>query len=55
MFKYDKIKVVAALVLVTIFFSITWIGNSQKHVVITQSIARMSAKVRFLTYSVQVL
>ena len=42
MFKYDKIKAVAALVLVTIFFSITWIGNSQKHVVIAQSIARMS-------------
>ena len=45
LFKYDKIKAMAALVLATIFFSMTWIGNSQKHEVIAQSIARMSFRI----------
>ena len=31
LFKYDKIKAMAALVLATIFFNMAWIGNSQKH------------------------
>ena len=45
LFKYVKIKSMAALVLATIYFSMTWIGNSEKHDVIARSIARMSFRI----------
>ena len=44
-FKYAKIKAQAAIVLVTIYFSMTWIGNSEKHDVIARSVARMSFRI----------
>jgi hypothetical protein len=45
LFKYDKIKAMASVLLATIYFSMTWIGNTQKHEVIAQSIARMSFRI----------
>ena len=45
LFKYVKIKSMAALVLATVYFSMTWIGNSEKHDVIARSIARMSFRI----------
>lgn len=45
LFKYGKIKAMAAVVLATIYFSMAWIGNSQKHEVIARSIARMSFRI----------
>ena len=45
LFKYGKIKALAAIVLATIYFSMTWIGNSEKHEVIARSIARMSFRI----------
>ena len=45
LFKYDKIKALAAVVLTTIYFSMAWIGNSEKHDVIARSIARMSFRI----------
>ena len=45
LFKYDKIKTMASVLLATIYFSMTWIGNTQKHEVIAQSIARMSFRI----------
>ena len=45
LFKYGKIKALAAIVLATIYFSMTWIGNSEKHDVIARSVARMSFRI----------
>ena len=45
LFKYVKIKSMAAVVLATVYFSMTWIGNSEKHNVIARSIARMSFRI----------
>ena len=45
LFKYAKIKALAAIVLATIHFSMTWIGNSEKHDVIARSVARMSFRI----------
>ena len=60
LFKYGKIKALAyppseasavggsmrgAIVLATTYFSMTWIGNSEKHEVIARSIARMSFRI----------
>ena len=45
LFKYAKIKALAAIVLATIYFSMAWIGNSEKHEVIARSIARMSFRI----------
>jgi len=45
LFKYGKIKALAAVVLATIYFSMAWIGNSEKHAVIARSIARMSFRI----------
>ena len=45
LFKYDKIKAMAAIVLATTYFSMAWIGNSEKHEVIARSIARMSFRI----------
>ena len=45
LFKYAKIKSMAAIVLATMYFSMTWIGNSEKHDVIARSIARMSFRI----------
>ena len=45
LFKYGKIKALAAVVLATIYFSMAWIGNSEKHDVIARSIARMSFRI----------
>ena len=35
----------AAVVLATIYFSMAWIGNSEKHAVIARSVARMSFRI----------
>ena len=45
LFKYDKLKSMAAAVLATVYFSMVWIGNSEKHAVIARSIARMSFRI----------
>ena len=45
LFKYCKIKALAAVVLAAIYFSMAWIGNSEKHAVIARSIARMSFRI----------
>ena len=45
LFKYGKIKAMAAIVLATIYFSMAWIGNSEKHEVIARSVARMSFRI----------
>ena len=45
LFKYDKLKAMAAVVLTTAYFSMVWIGNSEKHAVIARSIARMSFRI----------
>ena len=45
LFKYAKLKAMAAIVLATIYFSMAWIGNSEKHEVIARSIARMSFRI----------
>ena len=45
LFKYDKLKTMAAVVLATVYFSMVWIGNSEKHAVIARSIARMSFRI----------
>jgi len=45
LFKYDKLKAMAAVVLATACFSMVWIGNSEKHAVIARSIARMSFRI----------
>ena len=45
LFKYGKLKAMSAVVLATIYFSMAWIGNSQKHEVIARSIARMSFRI----------
>lgn len=45
LFKYDKLKAMAAVVLATAYFSMAWIGNSEKHAVIARSIARMSFRI----------
>ncbi|MCR5753149.1 MAG: hypothetical protein K6G91_14445 [Kiritimatiellae bacterium] len=45
LFKYGKIKAMAAVVLAAMYFSMAWIGNSQKHEVIARSVARMSFRV----------
>jgi hypothetical protein len=45
LFKYDKLKSMAAVVLATVYFSMVWIGNSEKHAVIARSIARMSFRI----------
>ncbi len=34
-----------ATVLATVYFNMAWIGNSEKHVVIARSIARMSFRI----------
>ena len=41
LFRCGKLKAMAAVVLATIYFSMAWIGNSQKHEVIARSLARM--------------
>ena len=45
LFRYGKLKAMAAVVLATIYFSMTWIGNSEKHAVIARSVARMSFRI----------
>ena len=45
LFRYAKLKAMAAIVLATIYFSMAWIGNSEKHEVIARSIARMSFRI----------
>ena len=35
----------AAVVLAAVYFSMVWIGNSEKHAVIARSIARMSFRI----------
>ncbi len=45
LFRYAKLKAMAALVLATVYFSMAWIGNSEKHEVIARSIARMSFRI----------
>ena len=45
LFRYGKLKAMAAVVLATIYFSMARIGNSQKHEVIARSIARMSFRI----------
>ena len=45
LFKYGKLKAMAAVVLATVYFSMAWIGNSEKHDVIARSIARMSFRI----------
>lgn len=45
LFKYSKLRAMAALVLATAYFSMTWIGNSEKHDIIARSIARMSLRI----------
>ena len=45
LFKYGKLKAMAAVVLATAYFSMAWIGNSEKHDVIARSIARMSFRI----------
>ena len=45
LFKYGKLKAMAAVVLATVYFSMVWIGNSEKHAVIARSIARMSFRI----------
>ena len=45
LFKYDKLKNIVALVLAAVYFSMAWIGNSEKHEVIARSIARMSLRI----------
>ena len=45
LFRYAKLKSMAAIVLATIYFSMAWIGNSEKHEVIARSIARMSFRI----------
>ena len=45
LFKYDKLKAMAAVVLATAYFSMVWIGNSEKHAVIARSLARMSFRI----------
>ena len=45
LFKYNKLKAMAAVVLTTVYFSMVWIGNSEKHAVIARSIARMSFRI----------
>ena len=45
LFKYGKLKAMAAVVLATMYFSMAWIGNSQKHEVIARSVARMSFRI----------
>ena len=42
---YLKAKALAAIVLATIYFSMAWIGNSEKHGVIARSVARMSFRI----------
>ena len=45
LFRYAKLKAMAAIVLATIYFSMAWIENSEKHEVIARSIARMSFRI----------
>ena len=45
LFRYGKLKAMAAVVLATVYFSMAWIGNSQKHEAIARSIARMSFRI----------
>ena len=45
LFKYGKIKALAAVVLATIYFSMAVIGNSEKHDVNARSVARMSFRI----------
>ena len=45
LFKYGKLKAMSAVVLATVYFSMVWIGNSEKHAVIARSIARMSFRI----------
>ena len=45
LFRYGKLKAMAAVVLATIYFSMAWIGNSEKHAVIARSVARMSFRI----------
>ena len=42
--KYDKLRNLAAIVLAEVYFSMAWIGNSEKHEVIARSILRSSAE-----------
>lgn len=43
--KYDKLRNLAAIVLAAVYFSMAWIGNSEKHEVIARSIASMSLRI----------
>lgn len=43
--KYDKLQNLAAIVLAAAYFSMAWIGNSEKHEVIARSIASMSLRI----------
>lgn len=45
LFKYGKLKNMVALVLAAVYFSMAWIGNTEKHDVIARSVARMSLRI----------
>ena len=44
LFKYEKLRNMAAIVLAAVCFSMAWIGNSDKHAIIAESVARMSLR-----------
>ena len=44
LFRYEKRRNMAAIVLATAYFSMAWIGNSDKHAIIAESVARMSLR-----------
>ena len=43
--KYDKLRNLAAVLLAAVYFSMAWIGNSEKHELIASSIASMSLRI----------
>lgn len=45
LFRYAKIKAMAAVVLAAVYFSMAWTGNSERHEVIARSIAQMSFRI----------
>ena len=45
LFKYEKLRNMAAIVLAAAYFSMAWIGNSDKHAIIAESVARMSLRI----------
>ena len=45
LYKYEKLRNMAAIVLAAAYFSMAWIGNSDKHAIIAESVARMSLRI----------